>query len=334
MSKLFYINLAVILFLIGYFYRKFAIKKNIKDIPSERSSHQIPVVRGGGIIFFSAILFFGIYELYRYGFNAKFLAFFIGFLLLGILGFTDDLKELTPKQRFPFQLISILLILYASGLYEADMPVWVKLLAIIVSLGFVNAYNFMDGINGITGFYSIIVVITYWYLNAIYHLLPDYLFPLLFISLMVFGFFNYRKNALMFAGDIGSMSLAAVILFILTKYMVELKSPVLILTVLLYGVDSAMTIILRFFNKENVFKAHRWHVYQKMVDVYHFSHLKTSFLYAITQAFINGLLIHYALYQKNLKFQVILLGIVLLIFVILYLLIQREKLFKIVKSNK
>jgi len=308
-------------------YKLYAVKKGIYDIPSERSSHTRPVIRGGGIIFVLAVLM-AVFAKYRAFLTPKGLAFITGFLLLSFTGFLDDKKNLTPQVRFPFQVVSAILILYAAGLWESTIPLWLQLTAFVVAIGFINAYNFMDGINGITGLYSIVLILTLWYLNRLHALVPDTIFLYLLIALLIFGYFNFRKQALMFAGDVGSMSLAAVLLFLLSKFMIELQSPALLLTVVVYGVDSAMTIIFRLLQKENIFRAHRWHVYQKMVDRYGLSHLQTALIYALLQAIINSAIILTRAYALPLKTQekIIFLSILFLVFI--YIFIQKDKLLK------
>jgi UDP-N-acetylmuramyl pentapeptide phosphotransferase/UDP-N-acetylglucosamine-1-phosphate transferase len=320
-----YFALGLLLWLAGKFYYKKALQYKILDNPSERSSHQIPTVRGGGIIIFIAVVIWLVYETVFSG-NKDMILFSLAFILLSTTGFIDDRHTLSPKIRFPFQLIAVLLILYAAGLFRADFHWSIKILAVVVSLGFVNAYNFMDGINGITGFYSIVLVLVYWYLNNTIHLFPETLFPVLLVSLTAFGYFNFRKKALMFAGDIGSMALAAVFLFITARYMIHLKSPVLLLTVLVYGVDSAMTIIIRMLKKQNIFQAHRWHIYQKLTDDFRLSHLSVSSIYAFVQLAIGIIVIKARWWTYGISRQMFILGMFLGIFVIIYLLVQKNKL--------
>jgi UDP-N-acetylmuramyl pentapeptide phosphotransferase/UDP-N-acetylglucosamine-1-phosphate transferase len=315
------------LFGAGILYYRYALKKNILDIPSERSSHEKPTVRGGGIIFFIAIwtaILYAVFHNYSI-LLTSFPAFVLGFIILGFLGFLDDKKGLTAAFRFPFQIFAVWLIIYGAGICDSGFHWTVKLLFIIVSLGFVNAYNFMDGINGITGLYSLVVVLSFMYLNFQIKIFPAFIFYTLVISLLVFGYFNFRKKALMFAGDIGSMSLAAVLLFIISVFIIKLKSPVLLLFVLIYGIDSAMTIIFRLLKHQNIFKAHRWHYYQKLVDKYGFSHMATSAFYALAQAIINFSVIYYKMWEWPVKEQFFVLAGFLIIFASLYIIVQKDK---------
>ncbi len=318
-----HIILFFIFLLLGFVYRKYALRKKILDKPTKRSSHTKPVVRGGGIIFFSGIL--AAILLKFHFFIEHFWGFITGFMILSFTGFLDDRKNLSPVVRFPFQILAVVFILHAAGLWNADFPLWIKLTALIVSAGFVNAFNFMDGINGITGFYAIAVLSSLLYLNRLFFLYPNELLTIPLTAILAFGFFNFRKKALMFAGDIGSMALASLILFILASFMVKLKSPLLLLLVLVYGVDSAMTIIFRLIKKQNIFQAHRWHVYQKWVDRYRMSHLSVAFIYAGIQSIVNFWILKYRLWEIKTSQQFLALFLVLFIFVMLYTYHQKEK---------
>ncbi len=265
-----------------YTYYRYAQKKNILDNPNERSSHTTPTIRGGGIIFFLAGLLY-----FLWPFHITYPYFLAGFILLSIVGFIDDRKTLSAKLRFPFQLLAIALILYDSGLFTGNLPWYVQLIGFVVAVGFINAYNFMDGINGITGFYTIAIILPLMYLNNKYQIFDQQWFYIMLISIAIFGYFNFRKKALMFAGDIGSMALASLLLFWLSKMMITLKSPILLALVVIYGIDSAWTILYRLKNRQNIFEAHRWHLYQKLVDKWHWSHLKVAVLYAGIQLIVS-----------------------------------------------
>jgi len=323
-----YIIFFLLLSLASLIYYKYAQKAKILDNPNQRSSHTTPTIRGGGIVFFAAVLLFFIYKFSSSQTipNPYFLS---GFLLLSILGFIDDKKELSATIRFPFQLIAVALILFDAGLFTSNLPIWLQITGFIIAVGFVNAFNFMDGINGITGFYTLAIILPVLYLNHTYPVFDNNFFYVIIIAILVFGFYNFRKNALMFAGDIGSMSLAAVILFWLTKMMIAIHSPLLLALVVVYGVDSALTILNRLRHKENIFEAHRWHLYQKFGDIWAWSHLKTALVYMSLQLIISFLIINFL--KPDIYFQIIILIGVYLMVSLLYFFIYRN--FTKIKSD-
>ncbi len=311
-----YIIIFTILVLISFVYLKYARIKKILDNPKARSSHTIPTIRGGGVIFFASVLLFFIFQL-----NIEYPYFFIGFLILSIMGFIDDRKELSAKIRFPFQLIAVGLILYNAGLFSLEIPIYVQIVGFVIGVGFINAFNFMDGINGITGIYTVAIIIPLLYLNNQFTVFNNDFFYSVLISILVFAFYNFRKNALMFAGDIGSMALASTLLFWISKMMIVTNNPLLLLFVFFYGLDSALTIIYRIFLKEDISEAHRHHIYQKLVDQSKLSHLKVAFLFATLQIAFSFIVIK----SIDLSFnnQIIFVFIYILVGSVFYVLLQR-----------
>ncbi len=310
---LFYTFSFIIFWLLGHLYLRLAERIRLVDVPSHRSSHTQVTVRGGGILFFIALL--AGYLLFTY---PQYPYFFAGFVILSLLGLADDKYHLSPRVRLLGQIIAVLLILTDTGLWQAPWPLAVKALAFVVAIGFVNAYNFMDGINGITGLYTLSLLVLLYILDYYYPVIRVHVIWLLIIALLAFGYFNFRKKALMFSGDVGTMALASFLLFIFTAEMVRLNAPVLLALVAIYGIDSALTIIRRIFMKENIFDAHRHHAYQKLVDKCRWSHLKVSFWYALLQ-FITGLLVIYlGIYLKPLTYQLGVLTFILIIFALMY----------------
>ena len=142
-----YSLVVLLLIVISYGYLKLAIKFKIIDKPNERSSHTKTTVRGGGIIFTIAILLFFLLNDFKYPY------FCLGVVLVSIISFLDDIYTLSSKIRFPFQLLAVFLVLLEVGLPFS--PVYIFIFAVAFGIGVVNMFNFMDGINGITGLYSL-----------------------------------------------------------------------------------------------------------------------------------------------------------------------------------
>ena len=309
---LFYIFIFVILISLALAYSRIAKYFNITDIPNERSSHSFEAVRGGGVIFFIAILIFFFISDYQYP------NFFIGLTIVSILSFTDDIYTLKARYRLPFQFLGIFFIL--NSFHIEILPIWGIIIAAIISVAFINIYNFMDGINGITGLYSLAVLQGFWILNT-YYIKAVNVDLLIFsgIALLVFGFFNFRKRAKFFAGDIGSICLAGIILFVGIKFLVITKSPLILGLVAVYAIDSGFTILRRIFHGENIFHAHRQHLYQKLVHKKDFSHIQVAVGYALVQLFLN-LIIYYSL-SLDLNIQYLISIIVFSILSILYIIL-------------
>ncbi|AMC10853.1 hypothetical protein Lupro_06175 [Lutibacter profundi] len=265
-------------------YIKLAQKYNIVDNPNFRSSHTLPTIRGGGILFYIAILLFFISSKFQYPY------FIAGVSLIALLSFLDDLISLSPKIRLPFQFIAVFLLLIELQMHQH--PIWLLALLLVIGVGFVNTYNFMDGINGITGLYSLAVLGGLFFINVKEQFIDSRLIVFSIIALLVFGYYNFRKKARFFAGDIGSITIAMLILFLVLKFIVHLQAPVLVLLVLVYGVDGVLTILYRMCLKESITQAHRHHIYQKLVDKAHWSHLKVAGVYALVQLLLNVVVIY------------------------------------------
>ena len=244
-----------ILLAIMWLYIILAKKYHILDVPNHRSSHHESTIRGGGIIFpFALLLAYFLFD-FQYGW------FVSSVLILSLVSFLDDLYSLSSVLRFLVQFLGVSLLLFELDLIQS--LIFLPFL-IFILLGGLNAFNFMDGINGITALYSLVLLGTLFYINqSIMFIDPGYiLVPL--IGVVIFSFFNVRNKAICFAGDVGSISIAAIILFLLFKLVIHSHDLVYLLLLLVYTIDSAATIFKRKFRGENIFKPHREHLYQQL----------------------------------------------------------------------
>ena len=310
-----FIIVVITLFTIEVVYFKIAEYYNIIDKPNSRSSHTETTIRGGGIIFWVSAFIYFIYFNYDYPY------FFIGLSLVTFISFLDDIFTLSNRYRLPFQFMAIGLILYQLHFFEN--PLWMYLIVMIVGVGIINAYNFMDGINGITSGYSTIVILALWFVNN-YHVAfieNDFLIFTL-LALMVFNYFNFRTKARCFAGDVGSISIAVIILFLLLKLILQEQNLIYILFLSVYGVDSVLTIIHRLFLRENIFKAHRLHLFQVLVHNLKIPHLLMSSTYMLIQGIICYIVVFNLKYSLNT--QLITGFILLILLVILYIITKRK----------
>jgi UDP-GlcNAc:undecaprenyl-phosphate/decaprenyl-phosphate GlcNAc-1-phosphate transferase len=281
-----YIFLVLALFALELLYFKIAIKFNIVDKPNERSSHKSTTIRGGGIIFWISALAYFLYSDFQYPY------FFIGLTFVTFVSFLDDIITLPNRYRFPVQFLAIILCLYQLN-YTYN-PIWLYLGILIISVGILNAYNFMDGINGITGGYSLITIISFWLINNYTTAFIENAFLyFLGISLIIFNYFNFRNKAMCFAGDVGSISMAFIVIFLLLKLVSKTNNYSYIILLSVYGVDSVLTIIQRLLKGENIFKAHRSHFFQILVSNAQKSHIAVASIYSGLQFTINCIFIYY-----------------------------------------
>ena len=271
-----YLILIPVFFLVMLLYFKIADHYNIVDKPNERSSHHDTIIRGGGIIFLFAAL---ITLFMQPGLWLPLSAI----IIIGIISFLDDMHTLSNKLRILIHLIAVSIIFYWLHIFK-EFPVYSVVIFYIVVIGTINAYNFMDGINGITGVYSLVILggLQYINLNQVNFIKPDMIW-LPMLGCIVFLYFNFRKIAKCFAGDVGSITIAFWIIILLLQLMLTTQNLVYILFLLVYGIDSVLTIIHRLFLKQNIFKAHRLHFYQLLANEYKLPHLAVSCTYAVLQ---------------------------------------------------
>ena len=296
-----YFAVFLVLFVLELIYFKIADRFNIIDKPNHRSAHTEITLRGGGIVFPIAFLLFFITSVWgkfvhlplhdQVAENHNYLIFGIGLLLLCTISFLDDLYDLSSKIRIVFHIISVSFLLAFLNAFVL-LPIWAIPVLYILIIGILNAYNFMDGINGITGLYSLVALLSLLYVNEnlINFVAHDFIiYPIL--GCLVFLFFNFRKKAKCFMGDIGSMGIAFWVVALIGLLMMKTGEIKWILFLAVYGVEVISTILERLKLKENIFEAHRRHLYQLLVNEKKISHLIVSTLYAAVQLIINAVVI-------------------------------------------
>lgn len=308
-----YLLILITLFVAELLYFRLADRFNIIDKPNERSSHTSVTLRGGGIIFYIAALLYFILSGFQYPW------FFLGVTMMTIISFLDDVFTLSNKLRLLVHFSSVLLMAYQLDLFE--MPWYFLLIGFVVMVGVINAYNFMDGINGITACYSLAVAGLLLLVNQQVAFIDSDLLIYTILGVAVFAFFNFRTKAKSFAGDVGSVAIAYILLFALGTLILTTGEFIYILFLAVYGIDAVWTIIQRLLRKENIFQAHRSHLYQYLGNEAGVNKLLVSFSYGALQFFIGLLVIQFA--QKDISAQLVFAASLLIGLSILYLVGKR-----------
>lgn len=281
-----YLIVFVLLLAAELFYFRIADRFNIIDKPNERSSHNYITIRGGGVIWWVAAL---LYLLFNLSVTAGW--FLAGITLIAGVSFVDDVKGLGQKMRLLFHLLAMSCAFYLAGVF-GSYPWWAIVIGYVVFIGIVNAYNFMDGINGITGLYSIAVLASLQYVNLSYgNFVPPDLIWYPMIASLVFLFFNFRKRARCFAGDVGSVGIAFWIVTLLLILIIKTENLIWIGFLMVYGVDAVMTILHRIYLKQNIMEAHRLHFYQILANEKKIPHRLVSLIYFTVQLLCSALII-------------------------------------------
>ena len=297
-----YCIIAVLLVALELVYFKVADRYNIIDKPNERSSHTMVVLRGGGIIFAIGLWVWSAF----FGFQYPWLL--VAVTLAAGVSFVDDIHSLPDGVRLVTQFVAMGLMLFQlmtdNGEWTIDW--WWKLLIVvaglIVCVGATNIYNFMDGINGITGAYSLAVLLPLLIVDGLElgvessqgFIEPSYLVVTL-LAVLVFSYFNFRPKgkAKCFAGDVGSISIAFILLFAIGKLIMKTGDASWLIFLIVYGVDGCSTILHRIMLHERLGEAHRKHAFQLMANELGMSHITVSLIYMVLQLAISLVMIYF-----------------------------------------
>lgn len=285
MSTLYYILLFVILVICEVGYIKLARKYLIGAKEEKRSSHKGYRLSGGGIIFILSAIIYYIYNRFAgHRLPAEFNTMIIGAIALAIISFIDDIHNLSPGIRL-FVHTLVIGTTFSSYLISGQYDIF--LLILLGGIGFINAYNFMDGIDGIMAGYSIVSLGTLYYC---YISIPDFsetFILTILIATIVFAFFNFRKQSVCFAGDVGSIVMGFFIAYLIIKLIAYTHDATVLIFLIVYAIDTVFTIFQRLFAGENILLPHRHHLYQLMANQWHVPHYKISLGYDVTQLAVN-----------------------------------------------
>lgn len=309
-----YILLILLFVSIELLYFKIAEACHIIDKPNTRSSHTAVTLRGGGIIFPIA----------------TFIAFFMGYVswpltaavvLVGVVSFIDDMIPLPQLPRFLAHLIAVGLVFFELNLFY--QPLWILPILLVLMIGWVNAFNFMDGINGITVLYAMAALLSFSFLPIHSAHLP--LLLTMGLACIAFGIFNVRNKAKTFAGDVGSISMALFLGYFMIKTIFVTGQVGYILFFSVYGIDAVVTIVSRLMKKENIFQPHRSHLYQYLANEMGYYQIVVAFIYAVLQLIINGLVVFMdARGELSLSFVLMILVVLTLLYILIRSFVHRK----------
>lgn len=277
-----FVIIFVLLLVAELIYFKIADKCNIIDKPNERSSHSSIVLRGGGIIFLISVWVWSLF----YGFQYPW--FLAAVTLAAGISFVDDIRSLPDSVRLVVQFTAMGLMLQQLDILHLDMW-WIVILALIVCVGASNVINFMDGINGITAGYSLAVLVPLAMMNHRAGFMEESFLLTIILSVLVFSIFNFRPKgkAKCFAGDVGSVGIAFIMLFAIGKLVMHTGDVTWLILLLVYGVDGCLTICHRIMLHENLGEAHRKHVFQLMANELKIGHVKVTLIYMAMQLAVS-----------------------------------------------
>jgi UDP-N-acetylmuramyl pentapeptide phosphotransferase/UDP-N-acetylglucosamine-1-phosphate transferase len=258
------------------------------DLPNERSSHERPTPRGGGIAIVAGV---GVALVASGGATSLAIECFLVSFAFGLVGLVEDLRGLSVRLRLGSQAaISMVgMGLIGAGWFEGW---WVLVLAVGASLiwivGFTNAFNFMDGINGISAAQLIVAGISWAIAGEILDVTGISTLGLITAGAAL-GFLPWNfPRAQFFMGDVGSyycgswLALAAV-----QGIRAGISPLVMVAPLIVYGVDTSSTLLIRVARREAWIDAHRSHIYQRLV-VGGWSHTHTTLFFLTITTLVAG----------------------------------------------
>jgi UDP-N-acetylmuramyl pentapeptide phosphotransferase/UDP-N-acetylglucosamine-1-phosphate transferase len=306
-TLIFYIVLLLVLVIAELLYMRIAIYYGILDKPGPRRSHAKATLRGGGVIFLLPAILAGVTGRMEPWMLA-------GLLVCGIAGFWDDLFKMKALLRLFFQIAGIGILMY--GLQTGRLPIGYILIAIFLATAWINAFNFMDGINGMLVMYTLVCLGTFWFVPELYS--RRELILLMGTGALAFAFFNARIRATAFAGDVGSLSMAFFLGAMMGSTILASGKVQYLLLFSVYGIDTAATIFFRLLRRENILRPHRSHLYQYLANERALPHILVAGLYAGIQLLINVVFLPLIVQDRfSLSFFFLSLGVLSAVYLIL-----------------
>ncbi|MDA8896055.1 hypothetical protein N9J24_01580 [Bacteroidia bacterium] len=304
--------------------------------PNSRSSHGTPTVTGMGVLVPIAVL---VYYLWQP--QALSWGFVLGFTIVSVISFIDDVYFLKHSLRLIFQCIGLGLMILHLPFQSSGIEIMaIGTAALILGIGVINAYNFMDGVNGMLTLHSILVLLSFLFLNE--NLIDfennsraftdsDFIINLI-IPLTIFAIFNVRVHAKAFIGDVGAISIAFVILYLMFSLLLQSGNYAYLLLFSIFGADAGLTVCYKLILGENIFVPHRDFVFKKLVHIKKLSHLRVSLYYLSAQAVINLVIIFIVPQHPKLSSQLSILFIGTVVLIAAYITLQHQ-MNKIVNAN-
>lgn len=281
-----YLVIFLLLLAVQLLYFRIASRMKIVDRPNHRSSHTKPTLLGGGIVFYAAALIYFVVSGFQFPW------FFTGLTIIAAISYYDDLRPLSQKLRIIFHTVALLLMFIELGFFANNTSWLIIILLLVLFEGFINAYNFMDGINGMLAGYNVVLTSILIYINHfIVEFVDERILVFILMALIIFSFFNFRKKAVCFAGDVGAFTLGFLFVYLIAVLIVETGNFAYIGLLTIYGVDTILTILHRIYLRENIVLPHRRHLFQILVNECSLSHTTVTILYISLQLIISvGLL--------------------------------------------
>ena len=329
MLEFYYYLIAPVCFIIfTLMYIRIAHFYKIYDHPVGRSSHLNRTITGFGIFVLFGLL------IYSIAFPYTLKSFFIiGLMMIGTISYIDDLVFVKHFIRLIFQIFALTLMAIELPFnYMMDFEKWPLIISIVIlGIGVLNAFNFMDGINGMLGLNSLVILLSFLWLNSnsvdimgneITFIRNEFLYTYI-IGVSIFLGLNLRRKAVVFAGDTGSITIAFIIFYLMLNLIFKTGNYAYLLLFSIFGIDAGLTVIFKLLLRENIFVPHRDFLFKKLVHVGKYKHVNIAIIYAALQALVNIIVIALPL-QGRLSAQLSILFIFTITLCSIYIFIRNK----------
>ncbi len=316
MLKIFIIILAFLLTFLGVeLFRRWSLKKEILDLPNERSSHTKPTPTGGGLIIVTVSLFLYAAFLFFHNYSIPW-GYIAGALLVTLISWLDDLFSVPVIVRFICHAFSALIAIGVYGSFstvylpfagEINFYFFTPVILFFWIVWMINAYNFMDGIDGLAAVQAIIAGIGWILMSYQFGLVMTGTYAgILAASGIGFILLNWQP-AKIFMGDVGSAFLGYT--FAVMPLMAATESPqksstfliIAVLVLWLFVFDTLITVVKRILQKRKIWQPHREHLYQQII-IHGYSHQFATLLYGVCSLAVVSLLNIWIFYGENVEF--------------------------------
>ena len=306
-------------------------KQGIVAHVNERSSHTKPIITGAGIIFVFSYLIYFMYAIWH-GLSVPWVVS-IAALIIAVVSFMDDIKEIWFFFRLCFQLIAIVMLMWQlkidfgisfTGLYMVD---WIAIsFLLILFVGAINLYNFIDGINGLIAglslsFFVFIILIDTYVVDFVDNIELVYF---LLLPTIIFLYYNFRKSPVCFCGDVGSIFLGMMVVYLLSSLIIMTENFTYILLFSVVIIEAGYTVIQRLLMGENIFRPHRIHMFQLLCNQYKKSHLQVSIVYIAIQSFLGLFVFLMNLFDAPIVWQYSIGATIFALLSLIYILYKRK----------
>lgn len=273
-----------------YFIRKYANKIGLMDIPNQRSHHKTSIARGGGIGFI--IAFFMTVFIYHFNLFYDYIYLFLSILLIFFMGLIDDLREVNPLSKFAIIFISTLII-YFNGFRIEDVGLYLNsnlslgyftfIFTFFAVSGFTNALNLIDGLDGLSSFLSIIILLGLYIIGYMHN--DNFIMVISMTLICVLGgflLFNWHKASI-FMGDSGSLTLGFIISILSIKALEYIPAVNILFLGAIPILDTMIVMIRRKLNGFSSFRADRWHIHHIVLRYFDNNVIKSVLFLSLMQ---------------------------------------------------